>query len=1199
MATYLGRFQILAKPESEWSSANPVLLNGEFGVADTGSSFPVLKVGDGVRPWTVLPAIVGGGGAPQGMYVVGTTTTLPPGSFATVVIDNGVSPPTISFGIPAGPAGPPNTLSIGTTTTGAPGTPASATITGTAPNQTLNLVIPRGDPGIPGEQGADGATGPVGPPGPPNTLTIGTVTASPPGDPADASITGTAPNQVLNLVLPRGDPGPPGPPGSVSFANPTALVGLAAVNGSSTDAMRSDAAPALSQAIIPTWTGAHTFNAAVNFASLFLLAGAAGIAGQVLASQGTGLPAQWITPSTGTPGGANTQIQYNNAGAFAGSALFTWNDGAATLSVGSSAVPPFITTPSTAGAGTTLTLQAGAATGAGNAGGMTDIQGGVPADGNGGHVRINARPGVGTNRGGGDLYLNSGANTGTGVAGSVIITVGGIATGTQGAFNVRTGTGAVDRLFINGNGSWGLGAAATVGTSGQVLTSQGAAPPIWSTPAGGAPGGSNTQVQYNASGAFAGSAGLTYDAGTSTLQIQGNSNVWGTEIWPNGSQATPTTGQTLNMAANKRYLYLVPAGTLATLTVNLPASPVDGQVAGILTTQTITAITIGAQGGGSVTTSVTSLPANTAVHFMAFSGVWRQWSGVVAGGGGGTPGGANTQIQYNSAGAFAGSAKFTWDNTGGGTLTFGNAGNQTMVTAVTGADFRIQGANGAPGSALVLLGGQGTGSGNGGLLDLRGGAVAGATAVPGGVSIRGGGSASNATGGVVTIQGGDGEGAGNNGGAVTISGGQCNGVGGGGGALTLQGGAPAADANGGIVLINGRAGVGTNRNGGAVSISGGVNTGTGIGGNVTITAGAAATGTNGYLLFRTGNGSPDRLYINGNGSWGLGAAATVGTSGQVLTSQGAAPPIWTTPSGGVTPAALTRVDDTNVTLTLGGTPATALLQATSLTLGWTGTLAVARGGTGAGTLTGYVRGNGTSAFTAVATIPYSDITGGPAAVTGANPTATIGLAAVNGSAGTFMRSDAAPPLSQAIAPTWTGAHQWTGNANPVRMAHDTAFISFYNSANSTRTGYLQLNVGAASVLAIEQNQAMQFHLNGALRFTFSAAGAFTATAGIVATTGSFSSTGSFGGQCSAGSFQTTSQRALKRETGRLSGVADVLARLRPLLYRLLDGDDREQLGLIAEEVHEVCPQLSDGKTVAYDRLALLLLADWQAQRAAA
>lgn len=47
-------------------------------------------------------------------------------------------------------------------------------------------------------------------------------------------------------------------------------------------------------------------------------------------------------------------------------------------------------------------------------------------------------------------------------------------------------------------------------------------------------------------------------------------------------------------------------------------------------------------------------------------------------------------------------------------------------------------------------------------------------------------------------------------------------------------------------------------------------------------------------------------------------------------------------------AALTKVDDTNVTLTLGGTPATSLLVAASLTLGWTGTLAVARGGTGGG-----------------------------------------------------------------------------------------------------------------------------------------------------------------------------------------------------------------------------------------------------------
>lgn len=44
----------------------------------------------------------------------------------------------------------------------------------------------------------------------------------------------------------------------------------------------------------------------------------------------------------------------------------------------------------------------------------------------------------------------------------------------------------------------------------------------------------------------------------------------------------------------------------------------------------------------------------------------------------------------------------------------------------------------------------------------------------------------------------------------------------------------------------------------------------------------------------------------------------------------------------VTPAAATKADDTNVTLTLGGTPATALLQAVSFTMGWNGTLADGR-----------------------------------------------------------------------------------------------------------------------------------------------------------------------------------------------------------------------------------------------------------------
>jgi hypothetical protein len=48
-----------------------------------------------------------------------------------------------------------------------------------------------------------------------------------------------------------------------------------------------------------------------------------------------------------------------------------------------------------------------------------------------------------------------------------------------------------------------------------------------------------------------------------------------------------------------------------------------------------------------------------------------------------------------------------------------------------------------------------------------------------------------------------------------------------------------------------------------------------------------------------------------------------------------------------TAAALTKTDDTNVTLTLTGAPATSLLAATNIAAGWTGTLSTTKGGLGA------------------------------------------------------------------------------------------------------------------------------------------------------------------------------------------------------------------------------------------------------------
>ena len=101
---------------------------------------------------------------------------------------------------PQGNVGPATTLSIGTVVTGAD---AAATITGTAPTQTLNLVLPQGATGVQGPQGVQGNVGPA------NSLTVGSVTTTT-ATTAAVSITGNAPSQQISFVIPQGPQGPQG-----------------------------------------------------------------------------------------------------------------------------------------------------------------------------------------------------------------------------------------------------------------------------------------------------------------------------------------------------------------------------------------------------------------------------------------------------------------------------------------------------------------------------------------------------------------------------------------------------------------------------------------------------------------------------------------------------------------------------------------------------------------------------------------------------------------------------------------------------------------------------------------------------------------------------------------------------------------------------------------------------------------------------
>lgn len=106
----------------------------------------------------------------------------------------------------------------------------------------------------------------------------------------------------------------------------------------------------------------------------------------------------------------------------------------------------------------------------------------------------------------------------------------------------------------------------------------------------------------------------------------------------------------------------------------------------------------------------------------------------------------------------------------------------------------------------------------------------------------------------------------------------------------------------------------------------------------------------------TGSISAQVLTFGWTGTLGLsrgGTAANLsatGGAGQVLkqATLGGAVTVGTVAASEVAGgAALTQVSDTNIALTLGGTPASALLAATSITVSWSGTLSAARGGFGA------------------------------------------------------------------------------------------------------------------------------------------------------------------------------------------------------------------------------------------------------------
>lgn len=177
--------------------------------------------------------------------------------------------------------------------------------------------------------------------------------------------------------------------------------------------------------------------------------------GKYLTTDGTNT--SWATVSAGTPAGSDTQVQYNNSGAFGASSAFTWNNSTSTLTVnsinigrggGNIATNVFIGTAAT---GATVNSDKNVGVGVAALNGITNGDSNVA-------VGWNALNAVGA----GSLNVAIGNNTGALLTtGNFNVAVGAFALdgGTGGSSNVAVGYSALTGA-LSGSDNTAVGASA-------------------------------------------------------------------------------------------------------------------------------------------------------------------------------------------------------------------------------------------------------------------------------------------------------------------------------------------------------------------------------------------------------------------------------------------------------------------------------------------------------------------------------------------------------------------------------------------------------------------------------------------------------------------------------------------------------------------------------------------------------------------
>ena len=434
--------------------------------------------------------------------------------------------------------------------------------------------------------------------------------------------------------------------------------------------------------------------------------------GYFLQTDGTGnltwAPTGNASGGNGTPGGANSQVQFNNDGNFGGAAGFTYNTSTSTLNA------PNIS-------GTSITANV---------------------------ISSNDFVGNGSQLTG--ILINSGNYVSQPIQANIT------SLGNLTVLNVvgNTSLGSVSNVSITG------------GFPGYILTTDGSGNLTWENPGSGEgrPGGTNTSIQFNDDGNFNGSSSFTYNKLSSAVNINGNLtsrnftsnnqtvygcvNVTGSITASNyyfgdGSYLTNVQSNIANYVSQSNQPNITSVGTLLTLAVT--GNIISGQYVSASGFQTSGSANVGllrtsgpatvngtfsAAGNANFTGAIVNLgnvsniqiPGGLNGYVLTTNGLgnlsWQPQSGN--GGGTAEPAGSNTQIQFNNSGNFGASGYFTFnENTntvqvagtmvanvmqlGSGAYTFGtsevnfanSSSNATQViytipvSSCSGVDFEI------------------------------------------------------------------------------------------------------------------------------------------------------------------------------------------------------------------------------------------------------------------------------------------------------------------------------------------------------------------------------------------------------------------------------------------------------------------------------------------------------------------------------